>query len=113
MKAGQSGPGMESDRPGSVPSEIKREVNPVQKKPATKLPLRKILAGALILCAVAAAVLFVPKIFSRDKYEKLKDSDGRISVAVMPFKNLTNDTIWNVWEEGIQNELITDLSNYS
>jgi len=31
----------------------------------------------------------------------------------MPFKNLTNDTIWNVWEEGIQNELITDLSNYS
>jgi tetratricopeptide (TPR) repeat protein len=29
----------------------------------------------------------------------------------MPFQNLTNDTLWNVWEMGIQNELITQLSN--
>lgn len=38
-------------------------------------------------------------------------SDGRISIAVMPFRNLTNDTIWNIWQEGIQEDLITFLSN--
>lgn len=38
-------------------------------------------------------------------------SDGRISIAVMPFRNLTNDTIWNIWQEGIQEDLITYLSN--
>ncbi len=31
----------------------------------------------------------------------------------MPFINMTNDTIWNVWQDGIQNELITYLMNYN
>jgi tetratricopeptide (TPR) repeat protein len=31
----------------------------------------------------------------------------------MPFINMTNDTIWNVWQDGIQNELITFLTNYN
>ena len=43
--------------------------------------------------------------------EKLRSSGERISVAVMPFQNLTNDTIWDVWQGGIQNELITSLTN--
>jgi tetratricopeptide (TPR) repeat protein len=29
----------------------------------------------------------------------------------MPFKNMTNDTTWNIWEDGIQFNLITSLSN--
>ena len=29
----------------------------------------------------------------------------------MPFQNLTNDTTWNVWGRGIQDILITQLSN--
>ena len=29
----------------------------------------------------------------------------------MPFQNMTNDTTWNVWQEGIQNNLIGSLSN--
>ena len=43
--------------------------------------------------------------------KKLRSSGERISVAVMPFQNMTNDTTWNVWQEGIQNNLITSLSN--
>ena len=50
-------------------------------------------------------------LFKRDVPADLKSSDGRISVAVMPFQNLTNDTIWNVWQDGIQDILITYLSN--
>jgi tetratricopeptide (TPR) repeat protein len=29
----------------------------------------------------------------------------------MPFQNMTNDTIWNVWQDGLQDILITSLSN--
>ena len=28
----------------------------------------------------------------------------------MPFQNMTNDTIWNVWQDGIQDNLITSLA---
>jgi len=29
----------------------------------------------------------------------------------MPFQNITNDAVWNVWQEGIQDILVTCLSN--
>ena len=35
----------------------------------------------------------------------------RISMVVMPFQNMTNDTTWNVWQEAIQGSLISLLSN--
>ncbi len=57
------------------------------------------------------AVLVFPKIFKRDTLEKLRSSGERISVAVMPFQNMTNDTTWNVWQDGIQDILISTLSN--
>jgi AraC-like DNA-binding protein/TolB-like protein len=38
-------------------------------------------------------------------------ADKRISIVVLPFQNKTNDTLWNVWEEGIQESLISWLSN--
>ena len=31
----------------------------------------------------------------------------------MPFQNMTNDTVWNVWQIGMQDILITSLSNSS
>ena len=43
--------------------------------------------------------------------EKLRSSGERISVAVMPFQNMTNDTTWNIWQDGIQDNIITSLSN--
>jgi tetratricopeptide (TPR) repeat protein len=60
---------------------------------------------------VIAAILAYPKIFKRDTLEKLQSSGDRISIAVMPFQNMTNDTTWNVWQNGIQDILITSLSN--
>ena len=42
---------------------------------------------------------------------EIRDEYGRISIAVMPFQNMSNDTLWDVWQVGIQNELITNLSN--
>lgn len=67
-----------------------------------------ILASTILI--VAAVVVF-PKIFDRDRLEHLRSSDGKISVLVLPFQNLTNDTIWNIWQDGIQDNLIASLSN--
>jgi tetratricopeptide (TPR) repeat protein len=87
------------DDPDSVPA-------PVSKKRGLK--------GSDVIIAVmlvAVLILLYPKIFNRDKFESIRQEDGRISIAVMPFQNMTNDTMWNVWQVGIQNELISNLSN--
>jgi tetratricopeptide (TPR) repeat protein len=73
----------------------------------SRLNLFLLLIGILVV----AAIILYPKVFKKDKLQSLKSSDGRISVAVMPFQNMTNDTVWDVWQEGIQNNLITSLSN--
>jgi tetratricopeptide (TPR) repeat protein len=92
-----------------VTIEERKEGNPV------KSHKRKLLTEGIVLAVllVFATILIYPIIFKRDALEKLKSSGERISVAVMPFHNMTNDTIWNEWQDGIQINLITYLSNYS
>jgi tetratricopeptide (TPR) repeat protein len=89
----------------------KEEEQTFKQKPAgiNKHRLLSGIAGLVIL--VIAAFLVLPKIFKKDEFKHLKDPDGRISIAVMPFRNMTNDTLWNVWQDGIQDILITSLSN--
>jgi len=84
--------------------KVETQVKPVKRK----LRLSYVLNAVLI---IAVIVLAYPKIFKRDTLEKLRSSGERISVAVMPFLNMTNDTTWNVWLEGIQDLLVTFLSN--
>jgi TolB-like protein len=93
--------------------EIKKEDNlEGQEKPA-RLHKRKLLIGVIVFAAllVIAAIFAYPKLFKRNTLEKLRSSGERISVAIMPFRNMTNDTTWNVWQDGIQNELINNLTN--
>jgi len=80
-------------------------------KPAKAVKVRFLIpiAGAAIL--IIAAILVYLKIFKQDTLEELRSSGERISVAVMPFQNMTNDTVWDVWQNGIQDILITSLSN--
>jgi len=89
----------------------KQERTEVQDKPA-KTSMRKLLSGGIVtgILMVVVVILAYPKIFKRDRLEDLR-SKGKISVAVMPFQNMTIDTTWNVWQDGIQNLLITSLSN--
>ena len=89
----------------------KQERTEVHEKPA-RTSMRKLLPGGIVIgiLLVVVAILAYPKIFKRDRLEDLR-SKGKISVAVMPFQNMTNDTTWNVWQDGIQNLLITSLSN--
>jgi TolB-like protein len=82
------------------------------KEIVTKLVKRifhvsNIIIGSLI---IVVGILAYPKVFKPNTLENLR-AKGRISIAVMPFQNMTNDTTWNVWQDGIQNELITSLTN--
>jgi TolB-like protein len=98
-----------------TPEGIKRteslEVSESKEKISTPVR-RRLKANDIVIAVLAVAVIILayPKIFKRDTLESLRVK-GKISVAVMPFQNMTNDTTQNFWQNGIQNELITSLSN--
>jgi AraC-like DNA-binding protein/tetratricopeptide (TPR) repeat protein len=56
--------------------------------------------------------LIYGKIHVSEATDNLVSSDGRISIAVMPFQNRTKDTIWDIWQDGIQDGIFTFLTNY-
>ncbi len=60
---------------------------------------------------IVIGFLVYPKIFQKDKFKDIRNENGRISIAVMPFKNLTGDSLYNVWQEGLQNLVISTLTN--
>ncbi|MDX2444687.1 MAG: tetratricopeptide repeat protein [Bacteroidales bacterium] len=74
---------------------------------------RKLRIGDVIIVVliVVVGILVYPKLFKKDKFKGIRDADGRISVAVMPFQNITNDSLYSGMGLGIQNLLITSLSN--
>jgi tetratricopeptide (TPR) repeat protein len=96
---------LEHEKPGIV-----REERPVIK---SKNKPFIITSGILLIGVIIVFAFDVFNIFHKDKFENIRDEKGRISIAVMPFQNMTNDTLWNIWQGGIQNELITNLSNSS
>jgi len=72
-----------------------------------------ILTGSLLIVLLSAiSFYFINKeSHNSDWTEGLSSKEGRISLAVMPFRNLTNDTTWNKWQEGIQTSFMSFLSN--
>jgi tetratricopeptide (TPR) repeat protein len=83
-------------------------IHEISAKPSKRLLMT---VAAILMILIVAAIFVYPKIFKQDTLDKLKSSGEKISVAVIPFQNMTNDTIWNVWQDGIQNQLINDLTN--
>ena len=89
--------------------EDKKKTDP--EKPAKKGRVKILYAVTLLVVLVITGIFVYPRIFKRDTLDRLRSSGERISVAVMPFQNMSNDTIWNTWQNGIQDMLITSLSN--
>ena len=75
------------------------------------LPFLKVKTVIISVLVVLVLILIYPKIFLENRFEEIKDHDGRISIAVMPFENLSGDTLYNIWQGGFQNLLISTLSN--
>jgi len=94
-----------------------QKTGPLEESPGriiAAVPVKRKLRASYVMNAfliMAVIILAYPKIFNRDRLETLKSSGERISVAVMPFQNLTNDSLLNIWQEGIQDNIITSLSN--
>ena len=62
---------------------------------------------------MVAIALVLPKIIRQDKFKDIKDPDGKISIAVMPFENFTGDTTLNWFQRGISSLIINGLGNSS
>jgi tetratricopeptide (TPR) repeat protein len=89
----------------------KYEEKRIEPEKAFKAGKIRLLATVVVMMLVLiAGIIAYPKIFKTDTLENLR-SIGKISVAVMPFQNMTNDTSWNVWQNGIQDILVTYLSD--
>lgn len=65
----------------------------------------------IMVLIIAVGILVYPKIFGNDQFKDSRDEDGKLSIAVMPFENLSGDSVFNIWQGGFQNLLITTLSN--
>ena len=93
--------------------EAKKEKETVIAKKPVGLKRNKL--ASYIISAVFVLVLIgvyaYPKIFKANTLEKPNSSGSNVSIAIIPFQNLTNDTTWNVWKVGIEMGLINTLSN--
>ena len=84
------------------------EKETITKQAKGRLSRNDIVIAVLL---VMVTILVWPKIFSQKKTDTEVRANSRISVAVLPFQNMTNDTTWNKWQTAIQTDLITSLSN--
>jgi tetratricopeptide (TPR) repeat protein len=104
----------ETDKPANTIKGVVGEGQKMKLAGPSRLSKQRIIYGVLISTILIIASIFsFTKIFKRDSLDKLRSSGERISVAVFPFQNMTNDTKWDVWQDGIQFNLITALSDYS
>jgi tetratricopeptide (TPR) repeat protein len=102
----------EQIRNGGLAGENAKEEKLTDKKKKTGPNKLRWISGVAGLTILIILFLFAwPKIFKRDTLNKLRATGERISVAVMPFQNITNDSTLNIWQDGIQFNLIASLSN--
>lgn len=100
--------------------EINMEIteSPKQDKIREFIPAGKqrnksiiIVPAIILLGAVVIFALDIFNIFSKDKFEDFRDPEGKISIAIMPFENLTGDSSLYFWRNGISEFLINGLGN--
>ncbi len=112
IKAGSAAQSTEKNLQKPITEEVEPEGTKKEKEKPAILDWVKLLSGILIIAVlIGIAILAFQKTLKQNTLDKLRSSGERISVAVMPFQNMTNDTTWNVWQVGIQNELIASLTN--
>jgi tetratricopeptide (TPR) repeat protein/TolB-like protein len=65
----------------------------------------------IVVLVIAVGVLLYPKLFPSDRYKELRDEEGRISIAVLPFENQTGDTTLNWFGKGISSLMTNGLGS--
>ena len=98
--------------------ELKKLTEDTAEKKSTGL-FRERLVGYWSGLVIFILILGIGGYFIYSKFHRsdwtddLVSADGSISIAVMPFQNMTKDTTWNIWQDGIQSRLISNLVNNS
>jgi tetratricopeptide (TPR) repeat protein len=101
-----------------TPEGIRKTGSPEESedKETIRKPVKRILSTSNTVIAaliIVVGIFAYPKIFKRDKFEELRDPDGKISVVVIPFENQTGDTTLNWFKKGISSLIINGLGNSS
>jgi len=65
---------------------------------------------SFVVILVMVGILIYPKIFKVDQFSDLRNDQGMIMVAVLPFNNLTGDSSLYYWQNGISELLINGLA---
>jgi len=91
--------------------KTKYAIEEIEKEDEIKAVKRKIKVSDAIIAIliVAVCILLYPKVFKKNNIVSLRDKDGRITLAIMPFENLTGDSTLDYWQRGIPEILINDL----
>ena len=106
----QAGKGKEQRNQSS--KEVREEEKKiVQEKPVKQVKVKFLIPLVVLTLSIVAGIIIYPKIFERDILKRLRASGERVSVAVMPFQNMTGDTTKNILKGWIQDNLINLLSN--
>ncbi len=111
LKSGADAPVSENNLTAEYPERAGEKAAPQQAKRLTVFKGRVPVIAAVVAALIIASVFIYPALLRRNTLKDLSSSGERISVAVMPFRNMTNDSTWNIWQEGIQFNLISSLSN--
>ncbi len=89
-----------------------RTTEPVPIRKSRKNPV--IIVSWSLIFVIILLLIFNPfKFFRKDKFEDIRDPEGKISIAVMPFENQTGDTTLNWFQRGISSLIINGLGNSS
>jgi len=102
----------QDDRPAEIDTNLKGTKEPPHI-PKSGKKLFMIVSGILVVAILLYIVLDQFNFFRKDKFEDVRDPDGKISIAVMPFENLTGDTTLNWFQRGISSLIINGLGNSS
>lgn len=101
----------EKTQPGNIPEKVREEqTKGTQGKPGRSVISKMLPVILITTILVIAAIIAYPKIFKPDKLKQFRQK-GEISIAVMPFQNLTGDTLKNFWQLMVQEGLINTLTN--
>ncbi len=104
-------------RPVNPPAAAISSIPPAQagKGPVPVVPGRWFNLAAIAMLAVALLVLVVVQINNSHQGPEttLAPADDRLVIAVLPFKNLSDDPQQDYFSDGITADLITDLSKIS
>jgi tetratricopeptide (TPR) repeat protein len=90
-----------------------KETRYEKKRRTEKFRKVRLMAGilAVFLTIFLLGVFIYPRLFKSKSVGNLRSLTRELSVAVLPFQNMTNDTLRNIWKDMIQENLISALYN--